>query len=316
VLTGEFAQSRLARAADDLDIRQAHWNQALQLMDDGVLTALVGMGFGQYPTRYLFNANVERTPGNYRLVQEGDLTFLRLGAGDSVYLDQLVAIEPGRQYQLSVRIRQPFGQAELTVPLCEKALLTSFDCQWYQFEPSANGMDADWQAMSLPIESGSLGGGGHWPHRPVKLSLYNAGEENPIDIALVSLTSSDGGELLANGSFDEGMTRWLFVTDRDLAWHIHQQEIEMYFAQGLLGLLAFAALLLAVARRLWPALCSGDPFATAIAGALIAFLTVGLLGSTMDTARLAMLFYLGVLAGGLLLPPAPTKTRQNAVSFK
>ena len=40
--------------------------------------------------------------------------------------------------------------------------------------------------------------------------------------------------------------------------------------------------------------------ATAIAGGLVGFLTVGLLGSTMDTARLSMLFYLGALLGGLL----------------
>jgi VanZ family protein/O-antigen ligase len=300
VLTGDFARSRLAQTADDFEFRLAHWGQALKLTDGGLLTAMVGMGFGRYPTQYLYNAYVDQTPGNYSLLRENEVVFLRLGAGDSVYLDQWVAVEPGRQYQLSAVIRQPFGSAELKVPLCEKALLTSFDCQWYQVESEAGGTPDDWHTVTLPVNSGSLGGGGHWPHRPVKLSLYNPGTENPIDISFVSLQSSDGLEMLANGSFDDGVKRWLFVTDRDLAWHIHQQEIEMYFAQGLLGLLAMVVLLVAVARCLWPALREGDPYATAVSGALVAFLTVGLLGSNMDTARLALLFYLGALAGGLL----------------
>jgi hypothetical protein len=115
------------------------------------------MGFGQYLTKYRYKANVVRTPGNYSLVQEGDLTFLRLEARDSVYLNQLVAIERGRQYRLSVHLRRPFGHAELKTTLCEKAVLSPFDCRCCQFEPSANCMGAYRQAMSLPIESGSLG---------------------------------------------------------------------------------------------------------------------------------------------------------------
>ncbi len=77
----------------------------------------------------------------------------------------------------------------------------------------------------------------------------------------------------------------------------------MYFAQGLLGLAALALLLMAVTRHLGPALWAGDPYATALAGAIAAFLIVGLLGSTMDTARLSMLFYLGALIAGLLVQP-------------
>ena len=78
----------------------------------------------------------------------------------------------------------------------------------------------------------------------------------------------------------------------------------MYFAQGLLGLMAFLILLAAVTSNVLPAMLSGNLQATAIAAALAAFLTVGLLGSTMDTARLSMLFYLGAFFSLLLYPPS------------
>ena len=135
----------------------------------------------------------------------------------------------------------------------------------------------------------------------MKLSLYNRGPNYAVDVDDVSLKSNSGRELIKNGDFSNGTKRWLFVTDQRLAWHIDQQMIEIYFAQGLLGLAALGILLVTVANILWPAIRSGNVLATAIAAGLVAFLTVGLLGSTMDTARLSMLFYLGALFGGLLI---------------
>jgi O-antigen ligase len=302
VLKGDFAKARLSQSAEDLHTRLAHWGRALDIMDHGFLTALGGMGFGRYPVQYLYYADVANYPGNYSLLSENDETFVRLGGGEPVYLDQLIEVEPGSTYQLSARMRSPFGKSELKVIICEKALLTSFDCVAEVFASSKEDMDGDWFTATADLDLARLGRGGNWPHRSVKLSLFNPGSGNPVDVEALSFKSADGEESLANGDFTAGMARWLFVSDQDLAWHIHQQEIEMYFAQGWLGLLAFALLLLALAERLWPALRAGDPYATAISGAVVAFLTVGLLGSTMDTARLSMLLYLGVLSGCVLLP--------------
>jgi hypothetical protein len=164
----------------------------------------------------------------------------------------------------------------------------------------------------VEIDSGNLGGGGNWPHRPVKLSLYNPGGDF-IGVDDVSLKTRDGRELLENGGFSDGIERWLFVTDQDIAWHIHQQWVEIYFAQGLLGLTAFAVLLIAVTVVLWPAVLRGNLQATAFAAALVAFLTVGLLGSTMDTARLSMLFYLGAFCAGLLTQSIAHSKRRGRV---
>jgi hypothetical protein len=152
----------------------------------------------------------------------------------------------------------------------------------------------------MPLSTKELGNTKAWLAPPVKLSLYNPGS-NAVDVDDVSLKDKKGRELLKNGDYSSGTKRWLFVTDQDLAWHIHQQEIEMYFAQGFLGIFAFVVLLGAVTTSMWPALAAGNNFTIAVAGGLIGFLTVGLLGSTMDTARLSMLFYLGGLFGGLLV---------------
>ena len=92
VISGGFAQYRLARAAEDLSIREGHWRRALDLMDDGVLATVAGMGFGQYPTLYLLYSGARIPTGTYSVTREGDNPYLRLTAGEAVFLDQLVDV--------------------------------------------------------------------------------------------------------------------------------------------------------------------------------------------------------------------------------
>lgn len=299
VLSGGFAQSRLARTSEDLSIREAHWERALGLMDDGPMTTLIGMGFGQYPILYALGAETAKVPGTFTVMREGDNSFLRLGAGETVFLDQIVDVEPGERYLLSARIRQPAGDGTRSIPLCEKALLYSFECIWPELRPQSS--YGTWDTVTVEVNSGKLGGGGNWPHRRVKLSLHNKSSAYALDVDDVSLKTRDGRELVVNGDFGEGIAQWLLVSDQKEPWHIDQQAVEMYFAQGVLGLAAFALLLAGAGTNLWPVLLKGDLEAALLAGSLIAFLTVGLFGSTMDTARLSMLFYLGAFGMGILV---------------
>jgi O-antigen ligase len=301
VVSGGFAQYRLARSVEDLSIREAHWRRALRLMDDGPLTALAGMGFGQYPIRYLLGADGGRQPATFAVLREGENPYLRLGAGETGSVDQLVDIEPGHTYRLSARVRLRLGEIPIKAALCEKALLYSFTCIWHELAPSTAG--SGWSRVSIDMPTGRLGLGGHWPHRPVKLSLHHPGTRAPADVDDVSLRAADGRELITNGDFSRGVERWLLVTDQHLAWHIDQQWLETFFAQGALGVLAVVVLLIGVARVLGPAVVAGEPWATALAGGLLAFLTVGLLGSTVDTAQLSMLFYVGTFLAALLSEP-------------
>ncbi|MGZ8242377.1 VanZ family protein [Methylomagnum sp.] len=300
VLSGSFAQARLAQAGADFAFREAHWARALGLMDDGLLTALVGMGFGRYPSLYLIRADIDRPPGTYVILSEGGNPHLRLGSGETVFLDQRVAVEPGGRYTLSARVRQSGEDAALGVALCEKALLYSFECAWQELRPTEDLGDG-WGMASVAVDAGTLGGG--WLARPVKLSLQNPGSGESVAVDDVSLVDGEGRELLANGDFSQGVARWLFVADQDLAWHIHQMQVEMYVAQGWLGLAALAVLLACAVKSLGPGVWRGDLRAAGHAGALVGLLTVGLLGSVMDSARLSMLFYVGAFCAGLLTSP-------------
>lgn len=313
VVSGEFAQYRLNRSLDDLNVRLAHWSQALSLMDDGLPTALGGMGFGTYPTRYLYHANqTGQLPGNFSIQKENGGNYLRLTPGDALYLEQIVDVQPDTKYTIVTRVHLPAGPTSLSVPLCEKALLYSFNCTWTQLDPpSAPG----WHFLTTEINSGDVGNNGILPLRPVKLSLYNSGSENPLDIDLIVLLDQDSNNLLSNSDFN-GSDHWLYVTDRDLAWHIHQQQVETYFAQGLLGLLAFLFLVFATVRILGRGVAAGDTYALAFSGGLAGLLTVGLLGSTVDTARLSMLFYFAFFSGALLTDKGRRRTIVRRIRSK
>ncbi len=306
-LTTGFAGERLARTGADLDTRFAHWHHALGLMGNGPLTTAFGEGFGRYPLLYLFSPPPGQPVGTFEVRQHNGNGFLRLGKGDSVYLDQRVRVRAQTGYRLSLRLRGDELGAGLRVLLCEKALLYSFTCVWTNLTPEAPGQ---WQTLRVQVHSGQVGGGGRWPHGPVKLSLYNAGN-GAVDVDGLSLESPQGRELIANGGFEDGAERWLFVTDRAQPWHIDQLLVETYFAQGVVGLSAMALLLVAAFARLLPAIRAGRFEAVAFAGALAGFLSVGLLGSTLDAPRTAQLFFLGLFCAVLLVRGADRKRRRR-----
>jgi hypothetical protein len=300
----------LAQSHQDLQFRLGHWKRAISLMEPGIVSLLGGEGFGQYPIAYLLKSG-EPPTGTFAILSEEANPFLRLGAGEPAFLDQSVAIEPNDSYRFSARVRQPSGSANLQISLCEKALLYSFHCEGTKLERSGDA-GRSWQNLSADIRSDSLGAGGNWPHPPVKISLHNAGPGGAIDLDDLSLKDPAGRELLGNGDFSEGAKRWLFVTDQDLAWHIHEQWVELFFAQGLLGLLAMSILLPATARSLWPPFRAADPFAVSVSAALAGILAVGLLGSVLDTARVATLVYLGALLPVGMFPGTQSRSRRHS----
>ena len=299
VLTGSFAQQRLSQSIDDLSFRLQHWQQALALMDDGILAKTFGTGFGQYPSRYLYRADPDRPPGTYAILHDGLSPHLRLGAGETVYLEQVVGIDPAQTHTLTSQLRFSHEQGELSIALCRKALLYSFQCQWTSIAASPN--PAAWQWDRQALELSRLESARGWPKPPIKLALLNSGQGH-VDIDNMTLLGPEGNNQLANGDFAQGAERWLFLTDQDLAWHIHEQWIELFFAQGMLGVAALVILLVAAGKALMPSLIKGDLLAYGLVSSLAAFLAVGLLSSTMDTARMLMLFYMSALLVPLFLP--------------
>ncbi|MHB1247741.1 MAG: VanZ family protein, partial [Sulfuriferula sp.] len=287
---GRFMQSRFATVQQDIHIRTAHWQEAVGMMDDGVATQLFGMGLGRYPETYFWRNTSGVRPANYRFVTKNDNTWLELSAGDSLYFEQIVAVQPGLHYRLSFDARSRQSQSNLTVPVCEKWMLYSSACVWQTVHVGNTGRQ--WRNFVLDVDTAKFSQHPWYARRSVKLSFYNPQRGTLVDVDNVSLRDESGHELVKNGSFSAGMDRWFFATDNHLPWHFKDLWLQLYFEQGGIGLALFAALVIyafiALARR-WR---EPEFPAPVLAAALVAFLTVGVVDSLFDMPRMALLFYL------------------------
>ena len=107
----------------------------------------------------------------------------------------------------------------------------------------------------------------------------------------MSLTRDDGTELVKNGSFDAGMDEWFFSTDNHLPWHFKNLWLQLYFEQGLIGLILFIALLGSTGKSLLRRYREKDFPSALLASSMTGFLTVGVVDSLFDSPRMAVMFY-------------------------
>lgn len=290
IFKGPFTQARMSQAGADLGIRLAHWSNALQMRDPGWPTELFGIGIGRYPETYSWRSEESRA-ATYRLGSETGNTFLRLGTGSPLYMEQFVTIKPRHDYSLSLNARSSQPNTQVTVSICEKWLLTSARCTFKSIDVSGNGQ---WQSVQTQLQSDEVGSGLWYAIRPVKLSIYNSNAHTNavVDVDNVRLQGMDGIDLLVNGEFSLGLDRWFFTVDKDRPWHIWSLPIQVQFDQGWLGLVA---LTLFVVLGLWRAgrdAWRGDAMAGAILASSIGFLVIGTLDSLVDSPRLILVFLL------------------------
>ena len=112
--------------------------------------------------------------------------------------------------------------------------------------------------------------------------------------------------MIANGDFAKGTDRWFFTSDRyHLPWHIKNLFLNVLFEQGMLGLLAFLALLGVFFQRIVWGSARLHPLAPAMAAGVAGFVVVGLFDSLLDVPRVAWQFYMLLCAGLLLKPVLP-----------
>lgn len=288
ILKGPFTQARLAQTGGDLGIRLAHWSDALRLRDPGWSTALFGMGLGRYPETHYWRSSENRA-ATYRLAAEGDNTYLRLGYGSPLYLEQFVTIRPQRSYALSLNARSAQAGAHVTVSLCEKWLLTSARCVFKSIVITEGGR---WQPLHVLLSSADVGSGPWYRARPVKLSLFTASAQVAVDVDDLRLRDAAGDDLLRNGDFAQGLDRWFFSVDNDRPWHIWSLPIQVLFDQGWLGVIALALIVALAIWRSAGAAWRGDTLAGALLAASLGFLAISSLDSLVDSPRLLLLFLL------------------------
>jgi VanZ family protein len=282
VLLGPFAMHRLATTGRDQSIRWAHWTDALAMRDGAWATTLFGVGLGRFPATHYWRSAEPVHAASFGLANEETETFLRLGTGAAVYVEQFVEVKPGQRYRLSLDVRAA-GPAKLGIALCEKWMLTSGACDGAAVDAGAS--QAGWHRSAVTLTTEQWQPRAWYRMRPAKLAIYNGGGSSTIDVDNIRLESETGSSLLANGDFEAGLDRWFFSTDVDPPWHIHSMPVTILFEQGWMGLLAWTlALALAIgvaARRVW----RGDAMAAPVLAALLAVLVSGLVNTLIDAPR-------------------------------
>ncbi len=293
VLQGSVAQARLSQLSRDLSARTQHWAHVLRIMEPGPFAQLFGVGHGQFPIAYLWNGRYDQVPGTFQLMEENGSRFLRLGSGigDTLYIEQVLPGPLIGSYTLSLEVRGASADYGLRAAVCEKAMLYSFKCR--SATVSTAGETGSWSRAQVDIPFRGHGLGTWLLSRPVKLSLYNP-TGVPLDIRNVSMVAPDGAEIVRNGTFSKRLDHWLFAVDNPWPWHVENLWLDVYFAQGLLGLIATMALVVYALWKSWVRVLEDDFFALALGGGILAFLTVGIFGSPTETPRLAFLFYLTI----------------------
>ena len=294
VFSGKFSQSRVATIEPDLATRTNHWADALHIFQTHN-SPVFGVGLGTFPSAYFWNSNESSRPSTYEFVTQNGNTFLRLGSGESLYFEQPVSIVPEQKYTISMDLRSNVSNAELTVPVCEKAILYSYTCAWtaLQVKPPPN----QWAHYETEIQTRNFGPPGSLFPRPVKLSFFNGHAGTLVDVDNVTLRDAAGKNLVRNGDFSEGMHHWFFSTDSHLAWHTKNLYLHVLFDQGWFGLVCFMMLILYTLLRLLLRAWGNEPATLALFASLTAFLIVGLVDTMIDETRLGFLLFVLLIAG-------------------
>jgi len=289
IFFSDFVQSRVSNTGDDLQFRQAHWRDALAIRNTDWATSAFGMGLGTFPSTKYWRSTLHPRMGTYSLANEANNNFLRLGGGDAIGLDQFVDIKPGQTYWLKLDVRPSTPGGTLTVPICEKSLLTSATCITPSFQ--LGDQVGEWRSLATQFSADTLAVKPWYSQRPVKLSLTVGNTASTIDIDNVTVLTEQNTKLLRNGDFASGLDSWLLAAATPLHahWRTNNLYLGVLFDQGWFGLIALGSLL-ASALALGLKKCWQGPGTTiAPVAALLGFLTGGMADTQIDAPRFLLL---------------------------
>jgi hypothetical protein len=305
---GAYMTGRFATTGADLQTRQQHWSRAFALLDSPLAWAF-GQGTGRYPASHFMSGQASDQSGDHRLRETPGGRHLALtagkhtqGWGELYRVSQRIGDFNGAlTLTVDVRAEQPTG---LHAEVCNKHLLYDDGCQTAAIGVKA--LPGQWQTLTLVLPGQGLSHGSWLAPRFVVFSLAVNHSGRSLEIDNLRATDAAGRQLLANGSFDDGLARWFFSSDRHhMPWHMKNMLLHVLFEQGVVGLLLFSTLVLAAVWRLTGGKARDHAAAPATAAAIVGFLIVGLFDSLLDMPRVAFLFYL-VVGLALILPARAT----------
>lgn len=304
---GARMSERFATVEEDWAGRLDHWRSGLQLM--APWDVLVGKGQGRFMASLFTGGDPEVRVGDHRVMEDDSGgTYLRLSGGQHV-------LDWGEFYRVSQRIgpsavpvavrlrMRTEHAARLHVEVCAKQLLYDDGCVTGRHSVKKEGEGVGgWRQVQLPLTSRPLDAGTWWAPRPLVFSVAVASRGAVIDLDELSLLDAGGRELLHNGDFSAGMSRWFFSSDRHhLPWHIKSLPLHVLFDQGVFGLVIHALLAIGALWRVTVGSARGHPLAPSLAASLVGFFVIGLFDSVIDAPRIAFVYYLLLLVA-LTLP--------------
>ncbi|OOG22002.1 hypothetical protein B1C78_15675 [Thioalkalivibrio denitrificans] len=288
-----FAERRLGQVEQDLEFRRDLWQQALDLRDPGLAARLLGQGPGSFPGYFQLRNPEGRIPLNFAFaeIEPGEIV-LRLGSGDSLYMNQRIRMAQHTDHVLRVRVRGD-GRAVLGLFVCEKHIKHSFQCRRANLQiPDTGG---EWQEMEWAFNSGGLGIGPWFARRGITLALSNMRRDSLVGVAQVTLRDDRGRELLRNGDFSRGADHWYFTSDSLDAFRVENVWLEILFDQGWPGLIGFVLLTVIAWLHLLRRTLDADPLALGALASMTGVLTVGVFSGVFWSPRLVLLFFLVLL---------------------
>lgn len=323
VLWNPYMSNRVEEAKTDMHGRMTHWRGVIDMTDAGWKARLFGMGLGRFPETYFWRNRMQEFPGRYSIETGMEGPYLRMegpkyaiGFGEYLRYGQRIDIEPYRTYTLEFDARNTFANTYLQAEICEKYLLYEKPWTCPQSQQALT-PDGKWHHYKAELKSGNMGSE-PWYKRPtVQFSLADQQASDFLDVKNVRLADGSGRNLIHNGDFLHGTDRWYFSSDRfHLPWHAKNLELNLFFDQGLFGLVSFGLLFIYALVRQAAGALRGDLLAAARFASLAGFLMVGLFDSILDFPRLSLLFYLMLFIA--LLGPArgagPRRAAKGLVS--
>jgi VanZ family protein len=285
IVKGSFIQHRFSQATQEIETRSSHWLNSINMMDDNFLTTLFGMGLGSFPKTYAWNSFADQVPASFLIQQEKNDSYLQLGSGAPLYIEQIIDISANTDYQLKLDYRMQANNSRLNISICEKAIQHSFECQAIPLIPQQKNT---WQHFEKTINTQKIGQTFH----PVKLILRNSQTDAAIDIKNISLTATNKNNLIKNGTFSKGMDHWFFTADNHIPWRAENLWVQILFDQGWLGLITFNLILFYVMINLLRHILKHDYYAAITLASLTGFVVLSVIDSTLNHPIISLLFFM------------------------
>lgn len=293
IVTGPFASARMAQVEKDLETRFRHARDVIAIRSSDAMTKVLGQGLGTFAAQNYWARQLSAELGGamaaHSVVTDDGVSQLQLGGGPFLFLDQPFSPPPGETLQVQLRARAAGVKAGISVFICHKWILASGECSRAGF--ALRDQVGEWQLLSGSIKTGTIGADTDVFRKPIRLSIYNGGQQR-VDVDFLSVRDSQGRELVRNGSFDEGSDFWSYTSDDHLAWHVKNMVLAIWFDLGWLGLLGFGGLWGLAVWRSGRAAWRGERYAQGMLAALSGLWVVALFDSVVDEPRFLLLLLL------------------------